>query len=191
MVHIWLGLGLRWFTLGFTFGSGSVLIGWLRIGVRILLMVGARLVQRYFRFVSSWVQISFRVCSSVKLGPLWRREPHNPKSESKCDWQSSPVHARMYDHTCRHTHTHAHAQVQTPYASAQVHTHKHVCQGRCYCRSLLSSSGQPLNPTSLASARLLTVLGSRPMVELEELVKLKEWTDLLHVLSREQKASYR
>ena len=29
------------------------------------------------------------------------------------------------------------------------------------------------------------------MVELEELVKLKEWNDLLHVLSQEQKASYR
>ena len=29
------------------------------------------------------------------------------------------------------------------------------------------------------------------MVELEELVKLKEWTDLLHLLSQEQKASYR
>ena len=29
------------------------------------------------------------------------------------------------------------------------------------------------------------------MVELEELVKLKEWTDLLHVLSQEQKASFR
>ena len=29
------------------------------------------------------------------------------------------------------------------------------------------------------------------MAELEELVKLKEWNDLLHVLSQEQKASYR
>ena len=29
------------------------------------------------------------------------------------------------------------------------------------------------------------------MAELEELVKLKEWNDVLHVLSQEQKASYR
>ena len=29
------------------------------------------------------------------------------------------------------------------------------------------------------------------MAELEELVKLKEWNDLLHVLSQEKKASYR
>ena len=29
------------------------------------------------------------------------------------------------------------------------------------------------------------------MAELEELVKLKEWTDLLHALSQEQKASFR
>ncbi len=63
--------------------------------------------------------------------------------------------------------------------------------GSCYRRNLLGSSGQPLHPTVLAPARSLTVLGSRPMVYLEELVKLKEWTDLLHVLSQEQRASFR
>ena len=71
-----------------------------------------------------------------------------------------------------------------------VDSYEHVCQGRCYYCSLLAFSGQPHSPTTLAPARWLTVL-VRHMVELGELVKLKEWDNLQEVLSEEQKVNYR
>jgi hypothetical protein len=112
LVQIWFRLGpsTEWARIRFTVLGrlAPSLARWLRIGSRILLMVGVCWVQRYFRFVPGLLQISFRVGSSFKLGQLWHRESLATRnlSPSVIGKVHPPRHACMITHAATHIHRH-------------------------------------------------------------------------------------